>query len=81
MEVVGEELALDEAVSVAREVAAHHEPCKGGEQVGPGANPPPLSLPPGREPRWCARTATYPPRRSPRSAFPRRWRGKGDAAL
>lgn len=46
MAVVGEELALDEAVGVAREAAAHHEPCKGGERVGPGAKPPPLGLPP-----------------------------------
>jgi len=30
VEVVGEELALDEAEGVAREAAAHHEPCKGG---------------------------------------------------
>lgn len=49
MAVVGEELALDEAVGVAREAAAHHEPCKGGERVGPGAKPPPLGLPPEAE--------------------------------
>lgn len=45
VEVVGEELALDEAEGVAREVAAHHKPCRRGEQVGPGASPLPLGLP------------------------------------
>lgn len=76
MEVVGEELVLDEAVGVAREAAAHHEPCKGGEWVGPGAKPLP-----GRNPHRCARTTTYQPRRSPRSASPRKWRGKPGVAV
>lgn len=31
VKVVGEELALDGAKRVAREVAAHHKPCKGGD--------------------------------------------------
>ena len=77
VKVVGEELTLDGAEGVAREVPAHHKPCR--ERAGECWDKAPSPVPP----RWAQSTAhpTYRPRRSPRPAFPRRWRGRAAAAV